>query len=95
MVYLMAGITMPIFGYLVDKLGHSLMWMFLGTILSVGSHLLLAFSFYQPYIATVSINLPIWCEAMKKVSICVILSHRKSTYVGTFHSSWLATLNSC
>ncbi|XP_060605140.1 major facilitator superfamily domain-containing protein 1-like [Ruditapes philippinarum] len=57
MVYLMAAITMPLFGYMIDKFGKSLIWMFVGIILSIGSHIILAFTFLEPYIATVSMGL--------------------------------------
>jgi MFS family permease len=54
----MAAITMPLFGYMIDKFGKSLIWMFVGIILSIGSHIILAFTFLEPYIATVSITIP-------------------------------------
>lgn len=48
---------MPIFGLAIDNVGRSLGWMFLGILLSLASHALLAFTYIQPYIPAVCLGL--------------------------------------
>ena len=43
----------PLCGYIVDKTGRNVMWVFVSTVLTIGAHAMLAFSFLNPYIGTV------------------------------------------
>ncbi|XP_045200021.1 major facilitator superfamily domain-containing protein 1-like isoform X2 [Mercenaria mercenaria] len=88
MVYLMAAITMPVFGLLIDKLGWSLFWMFIGIILSTGSHVILAFTFIEPYIATVAMGLgySIFTAAMWPMVSFIITFNRLGTAYGIMNA---------
>ncbi|XP_052215175.1 major facilitator superfamily domain-containing protein 1-like isoform X1 [Dreissena polymorpha] len=57
MVYLLATITMPIFGLAIDKVGKNMSWMLSGIILSLGSHVLLAFTYTEPYICVIMLGI--------------------------------------
>ena len=52
-IYLIAAFASPVCGYIVDKTGRNVMWVFISTVVTIGSHALLAFSFLNPYIGTV------------------------------------------
>jgi MFS family permease len=52
-IYLIAAFASPVCGYVVDKTGRNVMWVFLATLLTIGAHALLAFSFVNPYVGTV------------------------------------------
>ncbi|XP_053404381.1 major facilitator superfamily domain-containing protein 1-like isoform X2 [Mercenaria mercenaria] len=88
MVYLMAAITTPVFGLLIDKLGRSLFWMFAGIILSTGSHFILAFTFIEPYIATVAMGLgfSIFTAAMLPMVSFIIAFNRLGTAYGIMNA---------
>ncbi|EDV21302.1 uncharacterized protein TRIADDRAFT_30594 [Trichoplax adhaerens] len=56
-VYLLSAFMSPIFGILVDKVGRNLYWVILGVVATLGSHMLMAFTFLNPYIAMVTMGL--------------------------------------
>ncbi|XP_072033849.1 lysosomal dipeptide transporter MFSD1-like [Amphiura filiformis] len=51
LVYLISAGASPLFGYLVDKFGRNVLWVITGVVGTLGSHGLLAFTFYNPFIA--------------------------------------------
>jgi len=52
-IYSIAAVASPLCGYIVDKTGRNVMWVFLSTVITIFSHSLLAFSYLNPYIGTV------------------------------------------
>lgn len=52
-IYLIAAVMSPLCGYIVDKTGRNVMWVFVSTVLTIGAHAMLAFSFLNPYIGTI------------------------------------------
>jgi len=57
MVYLIAALTMPVVGLAIDKTGYNLVWLFAGLLTTLASHLLLAFTFLEPYVCVVRVRL--------------------------------------
>lgn len=49
-IYVIAAVGSPLCGYIVDRTGRNVMWVFLSTAVTIGGHSLLAFSFVNPYI---------------------------------------------
>lgn len=43
----------PVFGLLVDKLGKNIIWVLCAVITTLASHIMLAFTFWNPWIAMV------------------------------------------
>lgn len=56
-VYLISGVVSPIFGLLIDLIGRNLFWIFLSINITVGAHMLLAFTELNPYIAMVTLGI--------------------------------------
>ncbi|CRK94234.1 CLUMA_CG007749, isoform A [Clunio marinus] len=52
-IYSIAAIASPLCGYIVDRTGRNVMWVFMSTVITIGAHALLAFSFVNPYIGTI------------------------------------------
>lgn len=46
----------PVFGFLVDKLGKNIIWVLCAVLTTLASHIMLAFTFWNPWIAMVSIT---------------------------------------
>lgn len=43
----------PVFGFLVDKLGRNIIWVLFAVVATLASHIMLAFTFWNPWIAMV------------------------------------------
>jgi len=50
LVYLIAAVSSPVFGFIIDKLGRNVTWVFSATATTIGAHLLLTFTDLNPYI---------------------------------------------
>ncbi|CAG9797126.1 unnamed protein product [Chironomus riparius] len=55
-IYLIAAFASPICGYIVDKTGRNVMWVFISTVVTIGAHAILAFSFANPYVGTITMG---------------------------------------
>ena len=53
LVYLISAGASPFFGFVVDRTGRSLYWLMLAVFMTLGSHVLLAFTFITPVVAMV------------------------------------------
>lgn len=54
---LLSAVTGPFFGWILDKTGQNVTWVFLSTIVTMGAHTLLAFCDVNPYINIIAIGL--------------------------------------
>ncbi|ALC44413.1 CG8602 [Drosophila busckii] len=50
LVYLIAAVSSPLFGFLIDKVGRNVTWVFTATISTIGAHALLTFTELNPYV---------------------------------------------
>ncbi|XP_062355388.1 major facilitator superfamily domain-containing protein 1 isoform X5 [Cinclus cinclus] len=50
-VYIISAPMSPVFGILVDKVGKNIIWVLCAVLTTLGSHILLAFTFWNPWIA--------------------------------------------
>ena len=53
-MYIISAVASPFFGFCIDKTGKNIFWVILGTIVTLGCHALLAFTFITPFVAMVS-----------------------------------------
>lgn len=52
-VYVISAPMSPIFGFLVDKTGKNIIWVLCAVVTTLASHVLLAFTLWNPWIAMV------------------------------------------
>ncbi|XP_067401783.1 lysosomal dipeptide transporter MFSD1 isoform X1 [Emydura macquarii macquarii] len=50
-VYIISAPMSPVFGFLVDKLGRNIIWVLFAVVATLASHIMLAFTFWNPWIA--------------------------------------------
>lgn len=56
-VYIISAFASPAFGLLVDKTGRNVIWIFSAIIVTITGHMLLAFTFLNPYIGMVTVGI--------------------------------------
>lgn len=71
MVYFVAGFASPVMGFIVDKTGLNLFWVFISTILTVIAHMMLTFTTLNPLIMTV-----LFTTRPVDVCHCIVLCFR-------------------
>lgn len=49
-LYLISAIASPLFGFVIDKTGRNVGWIFVATSATMGAHSLLAFTMLNPYV---------------------------------------------
>ncbi|XP_074026714.1 lysosomal dipeptide transporter MFSD1 isoform X2 [Leptinotarsa decemlineata] len=52
-IYIISGVSSPILGLIIDKIGMNITWIFVGISVTMGAHALLAFTVLTPYIGIV------------------------------------------
>ncbi|XP_037718950.1 major facilitator superfamily domain-containing protein 1 [Drosophila subpulchrella] len=57
LVYLIAAVSSPVFGFIIDKLGRNVAWVFTATLTTIGAHALLTFTQLTPYVGMVIMGL--------------------------------------
>ncbi|XP_017864226.1 PREDICTED: major facilitator superfamily domain-containing protein 1 [Drosophila arizonae] len=57
LVYLIAAVSSPIFGFIIDKLGRNVTWVMLATLTTIGAHVLLTFTQVTPYVGMITMGL--------------------------------------
>ncbi|XP_061861451.1 major facilitator superfamily domain-containing protein 1 isoform X5 [Colius striatus] len=50
-VYIISAPMSPVFGFLVDKVGKNIIWVLCAVVTTLASHIMLAFTFWNPWIA--------------------------------------------
>ncbi|XP_037958170.1 major facilitator superfamily domain-containing protein 1 isoform X2 [Teleopsis dalmanni] len=56
-VYLIAAVASPVFGFVIDKTGCNVSWVFTATLSTIGAHSLLAFTMVNPYVGMIIMGL--------------------------------------
>lgn len=57
LVYLIAAVSSPVFGFIIDKLGRNVTWVFTATLTTIGAHALLTFTQLTPYVGMIIMGL--------------------------------------
>lgn len=53
-VYIISAPASPVLGFLVDKTGRNVIWVLIAVVATLGAHMMLAFTFWNPWIAMVT-----------------------------------------
>lgn len=53
-LYIISAVASPLFGFVTDKTGRNVSWVFISVTGTIVAHALLAFTFTNPYIGMVS-----------------------------------------
>lgn len=56
-MYFISAIASPILGYLVDKTGKNVSWVFISVLVTIVAHGLLAFTYINPYVCMILMGL--------------------------------------
>jgi len=54
-IYILSAPFAPIIGFIVDRVGYNVYWMIMAVLATLGSHVLLAFTFIDPWVPMVSV----------------------------------------
>ncbi|KAH3803486.1 major facilitator superfamily domain-containing protein 1-like isoform X2 [Dreissena polymorpha] len=57
MVYMVGAVSMPLFGVAIDRVGRNLYFLMTGLVLGLTSHIMMTFTFVEPYVCTVILGL--------------------------------------
>lgn len=52
-VYIISAPASPVLGFLVDKIGRNVIWVLIAVVTTLAAHMMLAFTFWNPWIAMV------------------------------------------
>lgn len=52
-VYIISAPASPVLGFLVDKTGRNVTWVLIAVVTTLAAHMILAFTFWNPWIAMV------------------------------------------
>ncbi|CAI9547164.1 unnamed protein product, partial [Staurois parvus] len=50
-VYIISAPLSPVFGFVVDRIGKNIIWVMCAVVCTLAAHLMLAFTFWNPWIA--------------------------------------------
>ncbi|KAH3803858.1 hypothetical protein DPMN_132128 [Dreissena polymorpha] len=57
MVYMVGAVSMPLFGVAIDRVGRNLYFLMTGLVLGLTSHIMMTFTFVEPYVCTVILGI--------------------------------------
>lgn len=57
MIYLVSALSSPFFGFIIDKVGFNITWIFLSTFATTISHCLLVFTQVDPYVGMIMMGI--------------------------------------
>ena len=93
-IYTISAVLSPFIGILVDMTGRNIVWVFVSTIITIASHLILAFTFINPWVAMIlmGIGYSVLACALWPMVALVIPEHQLGTAYGimqfTSSQSW-------
>ncbi|XP_025191928.1 major facilitator superfamily domain-containing protein 1-like [Melanaphis sacchari] len=87
-IYIISSICAPALGLVIDKTGRNLFWVFLSILGTLVSHMFLAFTFVNPYIAmfTMGLSYSMLASALWPLIAMVIPEHQMGTAYGIAQS---------
>lgn len=83
-VYIISAIFSPLFGYLIDSTGRNLLWIAVGTVLTIAAHLISAFTYLTPFLCTslLGFGYSVMASALWPMVSLVIVEHQLGTAYG-------------
>lgn len=87
LVYLISAFAAPVFGLAIDKIGRNVVFVFLAVLLTMLSHILLAFTDINPYVNIVimGIGYSLLASALWPMVALIVPLHRQGTAFGRFN----------
>ncbi|XP_074046928.1 lysosomal dipeptide transporter MFSD1 isoform X2 [Macrotis lagotis] len=87
-VYVISAPLSPIFGLMVDKVGRNIFWVLCSVVTTVASHMLLAFTFWNPWIAMclLGVSYSLLACALWPMVAFVVPDHQLGTAYGFMQS---------
>ncbi|XP_056329392.1 major facilitator superfamily domain-containing protein 1 isoform X1 [Danio aesculapii] len=87
-VYIISAPASPLLGFLVDKTGRNVMWVLLAVITTLLSHMMLAFTFWNPWIAMslLGVSYSLLACALWPMVAFVVPEHQLGTAYGFMQS---------
>ncbi|XP_055868453.1 major facilitator superfamily domain-containing protein 1-like [Biomphalaria glabrata] len=84
LVYIVSAVASPVFGFLIDKIGKNVFWVIIGIVVTLGCHMMLAFSFINPYVPMVIMGLSysVLASALWPMVSLIIPGHQLGTAYG-------------
>lgn len=73
-VYIISAPASPVLGFMVDKTGRNVIWVMIAVITTLAAHMMLAFTFWNPWIAMVT-PLPHSCTVFLTKGFLFTLIH--------------------
>ncbi|VVC26875.1 Major facilitator superfamily,Major facilitator superfamily domain [Cinara cedri] len=88
-VYTISALCAPFFGLVIDKTGRNLFWVFLSIFGTLVSHMVLTFTFVNPYIAMfiMGLSYSILASALWSLIALIIPEHQMGTAYGITQSA--------
>jgi len=83
-VYIISAVASPVFGFCIDRLGMNVFWVGAGTVLTIGCHAAMAFTFINPFVPMVILGLSysILASALWPMVALVVAKHQLGTAYG-------------
>ncbi|XP_045610044.2 lysosomal dipeptide transporter MFSD1 isoform X1 [Procambarus clarkii] len=87
-VYIISAVASPILGFVVDRTGRNILWVFLAVLVSLASHAILTFTFLNPFISMSMLGLAysLLASALWPMVSLVIPEHQLGTAYGMMQS---------
>ncbi|XP_047495102.1 major facilitator superfamily domain-containing protein 1-like isoform X1 [Penaeus chinensis] len=87
-VYVISAFASPILGYVVDRLGRNILWVFIAVLVSLGCHALLTFTFLNPFIAmsVLGLSYSLLASALWPMVSLIIPEHQLGSAYGMMQS---------
>lgn len=87
-VYIISAIASPILGNLVDRTGRNVMWVFMAVVVTLGCHVVLTFTFWNPFIpmSVLGLAYSLLASALWPMVSLIIPEHQLGTAYGIMQS---------
>ncbi|XP_046853367.1 major facilitator superfamily domain-containing protein 1-like [Xenia sp. Carnegie-2017] len=56
-IFIVSACASPFFGILVDRFGRNIFWIIFGVLMTLGCHMYMAFTFWQPFVSMVTMGI--------------------------------------
>ena len=83
-IYLIATFLAPPFGYLIDKFGRTISFVFVAVIITLCSHCFVAFTFANPYLGIIpmGVGYSLLASALWPIVALIVPQYRQGTAFG-------------
>uniref|UniRef100_A0A8C5PM57 Lysosomal dipeptide transporter MFSD1 n=1 Tax=Leptobrachium leishanense TaxID=445787 RepID=A0A8C5PM57_9ANUR len=87
-VYIISAPLSPVFGFMVDRIGKNILWVMFAVVATLGAHIMLAFTFWNPWIAMslLGVSYSLLACALWPMVAFVVPEHQLGTAYGFMQS---------